>query len=489
MSVASDIDLARLTLPAIDQRPVDPPRSEPMPRPDGTRPRALLLQGPVGPFMGDLRAALKRGGFAVRHVVFNLADLMFAGHGAFGPDITVYRGAEGRWSDWLQGQLSQWRPDVIVLFGCERQRHAAARALADRFGIPVLSLEEGYVRPGYVTAEWGGNNRRSPLATLPDETIAALARRPTPKPAGGREFNAMARWGFAYYVVRWLGFPIFPRAVHHKHRPLVSETVYWLRSAWRKVSRYVRNRTIVDGLVEHERGRFFVMPLQVRDDMQLECAGRGWTNERLIEEGIASFAAHAPRNRRLVVKVHPLERGHSYAFQEVREAAERHGVADRVDVVDDGSIGLLVSASAGMLTINSTSAFAALLRKVPLGVLGDAPYRRPELSWPIDSQSDLDAFWTQAKPGDPVKVKAFRQATAATALLPGDYYRGENRRIAAEAIVERIQAGLVVTKERAVEQRRADAVHVRAEARTAEAHPRRAAAAAKPRSKVRRTKR
>ena len=400
----------------------------------GLRRRALLLQGPVGPFFADLRRALHRSGVDTRQIAFNAADLAFAEpFGTHG-----FRGRERVWRRWLRGCIDAWQPDVIVLFGCERVRHSIARKLARERGIPVLSLEEGYVRPGYVTAEWGGNNRRSPLATMDADEIERLATADLPQPAAPSSFGRMAWFSFLYYVARSFGTAVFPHAIHHKRRPLLPETACWLRSVARKVARMRRNRRIIDWLLEHRRDDFVVVPLQVRDDMQLEKAGRGWTNESVIEAVTASFARHAPASRTLVFKVHPLERGHCDTLERVKHVAARHGVADRVVAIDDGSIGLVVSAAAGMITINSTSAFSALMRGVPLAVLGDAMFRRPELAWCVETSDDLDRFWTEGRVADPDTANMFRHAMTASALLPGDFYLRGGRGIAAEAIADRV---------------------------------------------------
>ena len=400
--------------------------------------RVLLLQGPVGPFFTTLRRALAARDIETRQIAFNAADLAFAE--PFGTD--VFRGRERAWRAHLRGVLDAWRPDIVVLFGCERVRHAVARKMCHARSIPVLSLEEGYVRPGFVTAEWGGNNRRSPLADASPERIAELARHEKPQAAAPSSFGRMAWFSFLYYVARTLGLPIMRHSIHHKRRPLVRETVFWLRSAWRKVTRARGNRRLVDWLLEHQRDNFVVVPLQVRDDMQLEKAGRGWTNERVIDRAIASFARHAPDERVLVFKVHPLERGHCNAIERVTQVAARHGVADRVFAIDDGSIGLVVSASAGMVTINSTSAFSALLRGVPLCVLGDAMFRRPELAWCVETIEDLDRFWTAGRPPAGQDAHTFREAMMRSALVPGDFYLSRGRRVAANNIAQMIEERL-----------------------------------------------
>ena len=73
--------------------------------------------------------------------------------------------------------------DAVVLFGAERLLHRVAIECAEEMGIPVVCLEEGYIRPGYVTMELSGNNWRSPIAgQLPPEEFNA--RLPGIDPSG-----------------------------------------------------------------------------------------------------------------------------------------------------------------------------------------------------------------------------------------------------------------------------------------------------------------
>src|SRR3546814_3668112 len=70
------------------------------------------------------------------------------------------------------------------------------------------------------------------------------------------------------------------------------------------------------------------------------------------------------------------------------------GIADRVDVIDIGSLGLLTRHSAGMITINSTSGLSAIFHGVPLLVIGDALYANDKLAVCGNGQPNFDAFWT-----------------------------------------------------------------------------------------------
>src|SRR5690606_31220033 len=132
------------------------------------------------------------------------------------------------WRDWFSSFLGAAQPDRIVLFGCERSIHAVAREEAAARGIEVLSLEEGYVRPGYITAERGGNNWLSPLAgRLPPEDF-----RIEEEPAERRDFRgfgAMCRHGALYYTARGLFTGLSQRELFHRRLDLLAELVVWPR--------------------------------------------------------------------------------------------------------------------------------------------------------------------------------------------------------------------------------------------------------------------
>ena len=113
---------------------------------DPSRKRALVLQGPAGPFFMELQAELYERGFQVKRVLFNSADRLFNRRG----ESVRFSGSESDWETWLRFELSQNRPSLIILFGSMRPAHKIARRLAESFQIPVVSLEEGYVRAGHL---------------------------------------------------------------------------------------------------------------------------------------------------------------------------------------------------------------------------------------------------------------------------------------------------------------------------------------------------
>ena len=404
----------------------------PAPRPKGGR--VLLLQGPVGPFFGRLAETFAARGLAVDRVRFNAGDAMFSRsssrfsirssrRAASSPESSVpglrlfdYREGRALWGEWLDAHLRAHPPALIVLFGAERPQHRIARRVAAERGVPVVSLEEGYQRPGYVTVERGANNWRSPLAgQLPPERM----KEPRQRPLSGRSFWWMVRWGFLYFGWRNLAARGRQRELFHKQRPSWHEAPLWARNAWRRI---VRTDPVVPRLTGELKGRFDLVPLQVSDDAQLKAAARGWTNRRLIVAAIASFAARAPEDRHLVFKVHPLERGHTADHKVVARLAAMHGVSDRVHCIMSGQLGLITRAARGMIVINSTSGLTAISHRKPLLVLGHALYRNEALARCGEGPRSIDAFWTDDFVGDERLARHYAPWLVRNALVAGDFY-------------------------------------------------------------------
>ena len=119
--------------------------------------KILLLQGPAGPFFRHLQREFEANGYAVKRILFHRADQLFAAADKttrnYNPYNHSYRftGNYSAWKQWLNIELSSNRPDSIVLFGSNRPAHAIARQIAHDLDINVTSLEEGYLRAGYIT--------------------------------------------------------------------------------------------------------------------------------------------------------------------------------------------------------------------------------------------------------------------------------------------------------------------------------------------------
>lgn len=378
---------------------------------------ALLLQGPVGGFFTALKRGLESQGWRVLKVNFNAGDQLFAR----GDGCVPHRGDERSFSDWLTKLCSSDRPDLITLFGDSRPLHRIAMQVATLWNIPVWSFEEGYVRPGYVTLERGGNNQHSPLPRSPEAYRAVVAMASASPVRTSSHFVPMALRAIAYSVALVVGRRAFPAYRHHRDRSAAGEALAWSRSLFRKLRRLRRTRIDTQRMLSGCPGGYYLVACQVPDDLQVVHHGRGWTVERLIRETVTSFARAAPAETLLVVKAHPLARGHLDHAEAVRAAAIANGCGDRVVLIDSGPMAPLARQCLAMVTINSTSGLAALGHGRPVAALGDSFYVIRGLARQIAGAS-LDSIWSGLEPPDPALWAKFRAQMVRTSLMPGDFY-------------------------------------------------------------------
>lgn len=403
-------------------------------RPAAAASRALLLQGPVGPFFSQLNNALASNGWSTRRVIFNAGDALFE----TSKDCARFTGDAECWEAWLRFEIAQNRPDCIILFGSNRPAHKIARDLADLFGIPALSLEEGYLRAGYVTAEFGGNNQHSPLVTWKpqDQTCAGLAEDHVAKPKRS-SFLTMSFWGAVYYVARDLVSYKTDEDLFHRPR----EGVLSLSCSW---CAHMLHRAFVRITEAPLRGELFrnpgyiIVPLQVSNDSQIQKAARGWTTRKLIDACLTALRETHP-GQTVVFKLHPLERFNRKINQLINQRARDLGVSEaRFKVTHTGRISDLTRHASGMVVINSTSGFSALHHGVPLLVLGEAVFRHDAIATTGSNQKDITDFFKIRRAKSPEMVAQFFKTVKSQSLLPGDFYLSPGRKEAIKNIIGKL---------------------------------------------------
>ena len=397
--------------------------------------RLLILQGPVGRFFGHLARAASASGYDVLKVQFNLADQLFQRGGR----ALNYKGRMEDLPAWLDALCGEFKPNAILLFGDRRQVHVEACLAAERRGISVYAFEEGYVRPDFVTFERGGNNARSPLPrdlsyyrSAAVEPRAIMHVRPT--------FAAMTAEAMATYIVMGLGRIGYPHYRHHRQRTLAGEAVYWWRNVGRRFAATYPDHKTQSLLIGRWSKRYYVVALQVHDDLQALHHGRGWSQEKLINSTLRSFAAHAPADARLVFRCHPYDRGHSSHGALIRTTAAALGIANRVDFLQTGHGPSLLASARGFITINSTMALSAMYHHCPVFALGDIFYRLPGLVAPGMDEAALAEFWSSPGVVDQQLFDAFHAVMRDQALINGSFYRPRHWPAMSQAVFERLEA-------------------------------------------------
>lgn len=396
--------------------------------------RVLILQGPVGGFFSYLARDLRARGHVVAKFNFNAGDLVYS----LRYKAINYTGGQRGWRTWLRGFCANWKPEAIILFGDQRPIHRIAMHIARENNIAVYAFEEGYIRPNYVTFESGGNNANSPLLRNGNGfgAIEPLEEPPKLRP----QFGAMTWRAIGYYMAMAFGNFLFPGYLHHRRRDLYSEAFLWSRS-WFRLVRYGRQDTaLVERLETHAAPPYFLLALQVHDDLQLLRHGKGWRNTTLIRAAVASFAEHAATTDILVIKVHPMDRGHRLYRRRVLKAARDNGVSERVHVLQSGPLASIVRAAKGLITINSSSGIVALEADVPVIALGRSIFSIEGLATGANGVQDLHDFWHSPTPPREKLAEKVVALLKRDHMLPGSFYLPETWKGICERVDARLRA-------------------------------------------------
>jgi len=398
--------------------------------------RLLLLQGPVGPFFSELQCALQANGFLVRRILFNAGDRAFA---RCKDGCVRFTGTEIAWEEWLNAEISNNRPGAIILFGSSRPAHQIARRAAESHDISLISLEEGYLRSGYITCETGGNNQHSPMKNWKPNLSKDTPSSSGGQPVLGASFIRMSLWGILYYLARDMFSQRSDETLFHRKRePVLSLSGRWILHAIRRNLARVGDASTLR-VLQNTPG-YILVSLQVSSDSQITTAARGWTTDRLINAALKGVAA-AGNDQQVVFKLHPLERDGQRIKRRILIKSKEFGIdVTQVKILHTGRMGDLAHYSGGMIVINSTSAFSGLHHEKPVLVLGDAIYRHVEIVTVGTTQEDVIAFFKSQNAKPPGLVNAFLSDLKKQSLLPGDFYASAGREAAVKGIVDRLEA-------------------------------------------------
>lgn len=403
------------------------------------RQRALLLQGPVGWFFKSLQTELIRRNFDVKRVLFNSADAIYASR----KNVVRFSGSLDDWQRWLKNEFSVNPPDIIILFGSNRPVHTVARELAKIHDIKVLSLEEGYLRSGYITCEVGGNNQHSMLSHSMKDVIA---EGDVPQHANvGSSFYHLVAQGMIYYLWRDFTESEAEKQLYHRvtNTPLV-DSIIWTRRMmrywWAKIFEYRARRQILSG----KKGHYIFVPLQTPGDSQLRIASRGWSNNKLVRETLRAVK-ETGSDLHVIFKTHPLDVNSHIRTRNIKRIAAEQGMTQKTTILDSGMISLLTEHSSGMITINSTCGFSALGHGKPLLVLGDAVFRHENIATIGNDASSIDEFFRLRAPKPNSSIESFFARLKKHALLPGDFYLFKGRKIAAQSVAKKAEDQLAVS--------------------------------------------
>jgi capsule polysaccharide modification protein KpsS len=361
-------------------------------------------------FADDLRAA----GVAVTKVNLH------AGEALFFPDAVAYRGTRNEWPAFVRGLLRERSIDAVFVYGDCRPYHRMAIEVARELGVAVWVLEEGYLRPDWITLERDGVNGNSHLSRDPDfyrRMARTLPEPDAPEPVGDA-FLPSALYSIANAcAITWFssGYPSYE---HHRPMHALYQTRAWVTSAARKQWFGYRERHELDEIVRSFSGRYFFVPLQVHCDFQLDHS-RFDDIPEFVEEVVSTFARVAREDEAIVIKHHPMDRAYREYGAYMRDLARRHGLGRRLRYVHDLHLPTLLKHARGTVTINSTVGLSSLHHGTPVKTMGYAVYDMPGLT----HQGSLEDFFRDPGRVDPELYDGFRKYLIHTNQANGSYYK------------------------------------------------------------------
>lgn len=368
----------------------------------------VLLQGPPGPLFRSLGQCLTEKGYPVYRI--NLSG----GDQYDWPDAShEFRGRYSDWPVFFDKFLREHRITDLILFGDCRPHHVSARGMASLRGVRTHVLEEGYLRPDWMTFEPEGVNARSTLSRDKDWFLKEARRLPPEPelPPITAAFRRRARDSYWHYHHVLNGRFRYPHYRSHRSSILL-EGFGWL---WKFRREPVREREAQQVLSTLEGRSYFLLPLQLSADYQIRAHSPFPDMQSAAKYVFESFTAHAFPDNHLLVKGHPMDSSFFNWRRFVKREARRLGIESRLHYLDGGNLDAMVEASKGLVCVNSTSATLALARSVPVCTLGDAIYDIAGLT----HQNHLDDFWTEPTPPEPGVYEAFRRVLVHRCLVRG----------------------------------------------------------------------
>jgi capsular polysaccharide export protein len=388
----------------------------------------LLLQGPVGPFFLKLAQFLEQRGATVHKINFNPGDEWF-----YSPkrlNTFLYGHTLDFWPNYLEKYIVQNHIEAIFVFGDCRPIHRPAKLLCQEYKIDLWVFEEGYYRPNYFTMEFVGVNAYSRLSKVSLEhlpkTESSITDSPMTEPLKtyDRSHIWMARNAFLYWLIN-ITQPAKSENYDH-HRELDLAMGYrWARNVLSYFYYVLKERAIQKKLTAKflpDKNPLFLFPLQVHDDAQMVQHSKFESVEEVIQLVVTSFHKHIQINSYtnpiLLIKHHPMDRGHKNYSRYIKRLSETLGLEDCVYYLHDLDLDSIAPNLTGCITVNSTYGLKALCQGVPVINLGASFYNKPGITY----QKSLDEFWHNPGTVSLDKVEQFKRLIISQTQVNGCLY-------------------------------------------------------------------
>lgn len=389
----------------------------------------LFITAPFGPAMKAIGSALEARGAKVLRVVENGGEVLST------PRRNRIRFCSRRqpFGVFLRNTIRRHNVDTVVTFNDTQDRNREALAIARDMDREIRILENGYLRPHWITVDCRGVNGNACYPRCPDFYLKQ-AHEPQPVELFRNCIRSHVHHTIAHHVSCYL------MAWRHRFDPrsygdhvLYQGQGYVREYLWRQTH---SEATTSEAIAEHRaNGRpMFLAVLQKPGDAQLKHHSDFGANAPYMREVMRSFAADAPADAILLVKQHPLDYGRE-RLPAVFESMQRElGLEGRAYYLRSTKIDSWLDEVAGVITINSTMGLKALQLGCPVLALGTAIYAMPRLT----HQGALEDFWHAPQRPDADVCEGFLRYLQATCQVNGGFYSKSARAVLARNIADAI---------------------------------------------------
>ena len=376
----------------------------------------LLLQGPMGDFFKKLDNYLREEGANTYRIGLNAGDRFFSNR----DNYFAYRDTPDNWQNYIKDFLISKKIDKIFLFGDCRFYQHITKIEVQKLDIDLFVFEEGYVRPHYITMEkWGVND----FSKLPRDTnfYKKLPKKPIPKPKHAKSSKfKMVYSATIYYLLANLFKYRYPYYQHHREMSAIKEFFYGVRGAVRKVLfKYLYEHNTKELISTRLSKKYYFVPLQTHTDFQILTHSDFQSIEKFIITVLESFAKNAPKNRFIIFKHHPVDRGRKNYRAFILEQAKILNIQKRVFVFYDTYLPTCLQNAVGTVTVNSTVGLTSIGYNIPTITLGRAVY---DIDGLTNKNLTLDEFWSNCKKPDKDLYQKFLYYIIENTQLNGSFY-------------------------------------------------------------------
>ncbi|MEM9224814.1 MAG: capsular biosynthesis protein [Pseudomonadota bacterium] len=395
--------------------------------------RVLLLQGPPSRFFNVLSRAFSNAGIPVLRVKLNAGDDLRVGKGI------AYRGKLEDFAAFLTRLIRREAITDVLYFADRLPYHRIAEKVANKLGATPYAVENGYLRPDWLTLEPGGMGAFShfPADRAHIEAIADGAPPIDDDIRFRHAFASEAFFDVSHTLARLAGVRRYPHFERDRANHPLREYISWLpqlvRRQWAQQRAPAQMRRVMG-----ESKPYFLFPMQLQEDYQIRHNSRYADLATLVDEVFAAFARGAPGDATLLVKIHPLDNGLQNWHRTLKQAKRDYGLTGRIRLLSAGPLLEMLQHCEGVVLVNSTVGLTTLRVGKPLKTMGAAVYDIEGLT----DRQPLDSFFAAPRAPDGEYVDLFVRALARATQLKGSFYNPAGMEAGAREIVRRVATGI-----------------------------------------------